>query len=138
MDEIKRFIIVDDDEFSNRICVVLLKMLYPNTEIKSFIEPENALSFLKEDFALTSICNKTILLLDVNMPSMTGWEFLDEFKYFREEIRNNVSVFILSSSVDENDMEKTKKYGCLEFISKPPTTQSIANAVELAKKRPCC
>ena len=138
MDEIKRFIIVDDDTFSNKICTMLLKSLYPNIEIKSFDAPENALSYIKEDYINLALCYKTILLLDVNMPTMTGWEFLEAFKDFESEIKNNVCVFILSSSVDENDIEKTKKYACLDFISKPPTTKSIANAVELAKITLCC
>jgi CheY-like chemotaxis protein len=68
-----------------------------------------------------------LVLIDINMPVLNGWEFLEA--YDKLEIEQRVDMYMLSSSVYENDIEKAKTYKTVKgFISKP---LSITRLIEL-------
>lgn len=65
-----------------------------------------------------------VIFLDLNMPIMDGWEFLEEFGKLPE--KKDVRIYILSSSVDSRDMERAKNYSMVNgFIAKPLTNVKI-------------
>ncbi|PXX26015.1 response regulator [Arenibacter sp. ARW7G5Y1] len=65
-----------------------------------------------------------VILLDLNMPIMDGWEFLEEFGKLSG--KKDVKIYILSSSVDSRDMERASKYNAVNgFIAKPLTDVKI-------------
>ena len=65
-----------------------------------------------------------VIFLDLNMPIMDGWEFLDEFGKISRE--REIRIYILSSSVDSRDIERAKKYDMVNgFIAKPLTDVKI-------------
>lgn len=67
-----------------------------------------------------------VIFLDLNMPIMDGWEFLDEFGKIYNELEKEVKIYILSSSVDSRDIERAKKYDMVNgFIAKPLTDVKI-------------
>lgn len=111
----KRYIVVDDDPVSNLVSELNIKKFDPEAELILFTCPEEALEFLKSE----KDSQPSILLLDINMPIMTGWEFLSEFNQFPQHMRESFSVFILSSSL-EDCTEKVETYPDLNgFFSKP-------------------
>ena len=72
----------------------------------------------------------TVLLLDINMPSMTGWDFLNVFKDYSDDIHQQFITFILSSSVDDIDREKANSNPLVcRFISKPLKDEVIRQMV---------
>ena len=128
MKSTNRFMIVDDDPTSNILCQYVIRRFFPATEIKLFTRPEAALETIKEEQGKTDFA--TVLLLDINMPSMSGWDFLDLFKEFSEEIHKRFTIYILSSSVDERDKAKAKTNPfVLGFLRKPLTFDSIRRIV---------
>lgn len=71
------------------------------------------------------------ILLDINMPIMNGWEFLDEYKRLNIDPTGKTKIFIISSSVFSNDINKARSYPLVkDFISKPLNVDKI---VELFK-----
>jgi CheY-like chemotaxis protein len=131
MKAIQLYIMVDDDAINNMLCTISMKRyLGENIEVKSFTEPEAGMEFIQKEFP--DILQPAVLLLDVNMPTMSGWEFMNEFENFPEEIKKNISVYILSSSIDEQDKQKANAdKNITGFISKPLTQEvlvSISNA----------
>lgn len=117
----QRYIVVDDDVTSNMICEFMIKRLDREADIKMFAVPEEGLTFLKTEFSSRSKSEtlSTVLFLDVNMPSMTGWEFLDEFLQFNEWVKVPFTIYILSSSIEDFTKE-AKIYPFIQgFLSKP-------------------
>lgn len=83
--------------------------------ISSYLNGKEALEFLKKNYNDTYFF---IVLLDVNMPVMNGWEFLDELVNFY--FSNQIKIYIVSSSTDEVDIQKAETYNnVVKFISKP-------------------
>lgn len=83
------FIFVDDEEINNMISRVTVELtLGMPTDTQSFCDPREALLHLKT-FQPVESNPQTILLLDINMPGMNGWEFLDRFDMLSEEIKRS-------------------------------------------------
>ena len=71
------------------------------------------------------------ILLDINMPIMNGWEFLDEYKRLNIDPLGKCKIFIISSLVFSNDINKARSYNLVnDFISKPLNVDKI---IELFK-----
>lgn len=67
-----------------------------------------------------------VILLDLNMPSFSGWEFLNGFDAIASNLKKPVSVYILSSSIDQTEMAKTQAYPFVkDFISKPIKQETL-------------
>jgi CheY-like chemotaxis protein len=121
-----RFMVIDDDQITTIICEQALAKFSPVTPTKIFNDPEVALETIKEEYGVSNDNIPTVMFLDINMPAMTGWEFLDEFKNFSAELRKQFTIFILSSSINEQDKEKADANPFVSgFISKPLRLQTL-------------
>ena len=61
-----------------------------------------------------------LILLDINMPIMNGWQFLDEYHKLMERFKKPIYIYMVSSSVDDCDIQKSKEYsGVTDYIVKP-------------------
>jgi len=109
----RRFIVVDDDPMNNLICKHVITKFDSSAEILLFTEPEKALAMIKESYGNADQSMETVLFLDINMPTMSGWEFLEEFRDFTGSMHKDIAVYILSSSIDQSDQEKA---GNNEFV----------------------
>jgi two-component system, chemotaxis family, chemotaxis protein CheY len=73
--------------------------------------------------------NPDIILLDVNMPSLDGWEFLDDLKAGCPNVYHSCDIYVVTSSIYSKDQERAKSYEEVRgFISKP-ITQDILQKV---------
>lgn len=70
-----------------------------------------------------------IILLDINMPVLDGWQFMDEFVHILN--KSEIKLYMVSSSIDPRDMEKSKLYNDIDdFIVKPVTVQSLKSIMQ--------
>jgi CheY-like chemotaxis protein len=107
--------LIDDDNVTNMLNRYFLEEHYPNLQIKSFIYATEALSLLlnKEE-------SPDFILLDINMPGMSGWEFLDAYQQAGFNSANAPEIYMLSSSLDPEDEAKARNSIVVKgFISKP-------------------
>jgi CheY-like chemotaxis protein len=70
-------------------------------------------------------------MVDLNMPILNGWDFVEAFEKLDTELTKNTQVCIYSSSVYYKDIEKSKQYSCVKkFYSKPITQQQLAEIIQ--------
>jgi CheY-like chemotaxis protein len=126
MNKINHFMVVDDNHTNNLICEFTIRKYSKYAEISLFTEPEVALEKIGKEYGKKNENKLTVLFLDINMPSLTGWDFLDVFGNFNEDIQRQFLIYILSSSVDHRDKEKAETHPFVSgFLSKPLTIQNI-------------
>lgn len=124
-----RFIVIDDEAISNTLCKLVISRATGKEGISTFQEPEAALKAISEPSGSTdTLC--TILFLDLNMPTMTGWEFLDVYKSFGKVIHDQYRIYILTSSVDDRDKAKAGSNPLVcGIFSKPLTIVNVREIV---------
>ncbi len=112
----KEIYLIDDEDLVNTINTIHFRKLGMEDKVKSYTNPELALDHLR---FRENKNDKTLILLDINMPEMTGFEFL-EFMVLENFPETN-EVLLVTSSIAHADKEEAKKYGkyVKRFISKP-------------------
>ena len=118
--------LVDDDEINNFITVKLIRKGFADAEISTYLNGRLAINRLKDIFNNHPEQVPDYILLDINMPIMNGWEFLEEYKSSNLDPDKRITIYILSSSVFSNDIEKARSFSSVaNFISKPLNIESI-------------
>jgi CheY-like chemotaxis protein len=119
-------LLVDDDEINNFISIKLIKKAIDNTSISACLNGRFAIEELVEIQKLDPNKLPDFILLDINMPIMNGWEFLDEYKRLNIDPLGKTRIYIISSSVFSNDINKARSYPLVKnFISKPLSVEKI-------------
>lgn len=115
---------IDDDAITLMLCKkVIIKSSFSH-EIITAQNGEEALQYFK---TLKEVQNQSkglpqLIFLDLNMPVMGGWEFLDHFNTPEFAEFKTIKVVVLSSTIDPEDLEKSKQYPMvIDFLSKPIT-----------------
>ena len=120
-----RVFIIDDDPIHQRIAQIMIVKHLIFDEYSSFLDASKALDYLE------SHCNTAeelpdVILLDLNMPGVDGWDFLNRYVALSSSINKDIKIFIVSSSVDEKDKLRAESYSNVKgFISKPLTPQIL-------------
>ena len=128
---IKKVFCVDDDPITLMLCKKVIEKVEFAQEIDVAQNGEEALLYF--DNLIEAFKNNTntiypeLIFLDLNMPIMGGWEFLDIFsenKY--HDFFPELKVIVLSSTIDPRDIEKSKSYSMvIDFLSKPITKEML-------------
>ncbi|MCB1157265.1 MAG: hybrid sensor histidine kinase/response regulator, partial [Leptospiraceae bacterium] len=114
---ISQIMVVDDDPLSILILESTLNCFNKNWVVQSYSDSKEALSFLKK-----SPKKPDILFLDINMPGLNAWDFLEHIK----GDNNQYSVYIVSSSVDSGDIKKAHSFSCvMGYITKPVSEEKL-------------
>ncbi len=102
--------LIDDDEINNFVNSKLIGLHYPSANIELCLTAKLALENLNNG------SNPDLILLDLNMPEISGWEFIGEFR----KTKKTIPIIILTSSVNYNDYNKSKQYTeVVDYIDKP-------------------
>ena len=127
--------LIDDDSILNLSNERLIQKTNFATVLKIYTHATRALNDIKtiyDSHNLTELPD--IIFLDINMPDMNGWEFLDELVLFPKEALEKCKVIMLSSSIDLHDIEKSVTYPVVSnFISKPLTPDKLQSLTALDK-----
>lgn len=131
-----KILFVDDDPITLMLCKKVIERAEFSKEIDVAHNGEDALSYF--DSLKTELNNNNditapeLMFLDLNMPVMGGWEFLDLFsddKYYT--FFPDLKVIVLSSTIDPKDIEKSKSYSMvIDFLSKPITKELLKSITE--------
>lgn len=121
---LEQILCVDDDPITLMLCKKVISKSSFSHEVITAQNGEEALHHFNI-LKYTNDKNKRkpeLIFLDLNMPIMGGWEFLDHFVSSDYNDFNSIPVIVLSSTIDPEDLAKAKKYPIIiDFLSKPIT-----------------
>ena len=118
----KSIAVVDDDEIYKIIIGKMISNSGLFDKVYLFEDSRNALKVLSNG----DISSPEIILLDLNMPHLDGWEFLDHLKEHNPEVYFEAEIYIVTSSISQNDQAQASSYKEIKgFISKPVTTKFL-------------
>lgn len=115
--------LIDDDSIYTYTMERMLSSGGYCNNLMVFKDGEEALEYFK---SITTVADKLpdVIFLDVNMPVMGGWEFLEEFTKLKPTLAKNVTIYVVSSSVFASDIEKAKSIAAVsDYIIKPITVE---------------
>jgi CheY-like chemotaxis protein len=121
----KQILIIDDDPIYRMIVSRTISRIDASLSIDECENGQIGLSMLEHG---DSTNTKIIILLDINMPIIDGWVFLDQIKANNFYNISQVLIYLVSSSTDESDLLKAKQYGFLGgFLHKPLQKEDICS-----------
>ena len=130
MKKIESICVVDDDEIYHFTINKQLEYTKLVNKIITFYNGEDAIRFFEQAIRDQKGI-PDVILLDINMPVMDGWEFLKQYILLKPFLSKKVIIYLVSSSVYERDVEKAKKISeVTDYIIKPVTKESLIKILE--------
>ncbi|WP_025764564.1 response regulator [Dyadobacter tibetensis] len=111
------FILIDDSSFDLFIYEKLLIKCGIASTVRKYFSAKDAHRWLRENGPTLP---ETVILLDLQMPDMNGFEFIEAYHLLDDSIKSKVDIFMLSSTIDSRDIERVKSNPyILDLLSKP-------------------
>jgi CheY-like chemotaxis protein len=132
MGDVKHTIcLIDDDNIYQFTARTILESTGLTKEIRSFYNGSEAIKFFSNKENQQSDTLPDVIFLDINMPIMNGWEFLDEYHKLQSELPKHITLYVVSSSIDDHDMQRSKSYTEVsDFIVKPVSRIKYKELIE--------
>ena len=125
--------LVDDDEIYQFITKTYFEFDEPNRNITSFPSGKAAIENLQHTNESSTLPD--IILLDINMPVMNGWDFMDEYERIKTTLKKHPSIFLVTSSENQNDKTKANNYEDIkDYIIKPVDDHKIKSIIKRASE----
>jgi response regulator RpfG family c-di-GMP phosphodiesterase len=126
----KVIFVIDDDLIYRMIITRMIGEIDNSVLIK---ECENGEIGILKMLNHGNTTDKMIVLLDINMPILDGWGFLEEIEKLNLNSQMNLAIYMVSSSIDESDLEKSKNYKLIQqFFSKPLERVDLKKIIGIA------
>ena len=124
--------IVDDDKVYQITTKKMLERIALANNILVFSHGEEAFQYLAEK-ASNKDALPDIIFLDINMPFMNAWQFLDAYTQIKPQLTKPITIYIISSSISEIDIQRAKKIEHVkDYYIKPVTMDQYARLLQTA------
>ena len=120
-------LLVDDDELYLYLMEKTIHQISKELVVSTFTDGEQAVEYIAK-CTEEKIELPEVIFLDINMPFLDGWGFLNEFKKLKPKIINNINIYMVSSSMRDSDVKRASNFEELTgYVVKP------VNKVQLAE-----
>ena len=127
MDKLDSILLVDDDDVCNFLNEKVIHHMDSKMKVQTALNGQSAIDFVMDQPEDA----RQLILLDLNMPVMDGFEFLDEFVKLPMQRRKNVVIVILTSSDYEKDRQRARGYNVVcGYVTKPLTPEKMVSIME--------
>ena len=121
--------IIDDDSIYRFTIVRTLEIEKVAETIITFADGEEAIQFIQENLGDQSKL-PDVIFLDINMPIMDGWQFLEEYEKIFDTLGKTIIIYLVTSSIDPADMDRAKKISLItRYLTKPLKPESLRSLV---------
>ncbi len=122
--------LIDDNDIDNLINQKIIESSNICNHIFTHTSGKSAIEFLKNAVKIAEVAGNQvmpeIIFLDIDMPLMDGFQFLDEFENLSENIKNHCKIVMLTSSINSKDVKKSQRYSNVkQYVNKPLTKESL-------------
>lgn len=131
LNKIENILLVDDEDIACFTSSLILQGMGYTGTIHSAYNGQEALDFLrvirsKVDFSQQ---NSLLVLLDINMPIMDGFEFLEALHSSDAQLREHLHIAMITSSIDPQDQQRAARYSLVDFIIKPLSSDKLLHLI---------
>jgi len=130
MKRLSEILLIDDDDIANHLHKLLIEDLGLADHVEVAFDGEEAFEIIERKFKKGSYPQDILLLLDINMPGMDAFEFLEMFREKYKDAADHIHIALLSSSSNWRDVEKAKKFNVRNYLSKPLTEDKLFRLIE--------
>jgi two-component system, chemotaxis family, chemotaxis protein CheY len=124
--------LVDDDKVFQMTASRTIKAANLTDRILQFENGEEALDFLKMN-AADSDSLPDVIFLDINMPFVDGWMFLDDYAELKENLKKQIRIYMVSSSIDPRDIDRARRnINVKEYVIKPVSREKFEELLSRA------
>ena len=127
-DQSKYIMLIDDDDINNFLSREIISMHFSTVIIDSFTDPKDALQLLNEKLQ-HNLQLPDIILLDINMPLMDGWDFLRKIDQLEHRSKFTSNVYLYTSSVYNEDAVKAKEFPTVKKVFVKPLTKEAIQEI---------
>ena len=124
----KNIMLVDDDKIFNFLSEKTITSLGLVNEADFALNGRQALDLL-EEYKKGKVERPDIIFLDLNMPIMNGYEFIEAFAVMDLPDKSAITIVVLTSSADPNDLARAKELGIKYYFNKPLTRDEIKKMI---------
>lgn len=118
------FYIIDDDELFLKLGKMYLEMGTCTSSVTLFNDATEALKAIEN--REESLDQRYVVFLDLNMPILNGFGFLEAFEKKPKLLQKNIQIYVLTSSINQDDIERIKQYKSVtEYLNKPMTREMV-------------
>ena len=124
MKKLNSILLVDDDPTSCFLTQYIIEEMQLTDQVYTVAGGREALDFIRSRGTLPDFC-LDLILLDINMPDMDGFEFLEAFENLPNKLKS--SVVMLTTSSNMRDVDKAKIYQVIDYLNKPITEEKLTD-----------
>ena len=118
------FIVIDDSKLDCFIAEKVIKNTGLSEAITSFVNATEALEYISKFNNPEPV--QTIVLVDIQMPVMNGFQFVEAFELLPDAVRSNFTLYIISSSINDKDLNRVNNYASVrQFLNKPLNSNTL-------------
>lgn len=121
------FIIIDDDDIFLKLGKMYLELGNCTSSVTLYNDASIALDIISG--MLEHIDKKIVVFLDLNMPILNGFDFLDKIELLPNSKSEKLCIYIMTSSINYEDIEKAKKYEIVRKYLNKPITKEIVDGI---------
>lgn len=126
--KLKHVLLIDDSESDNFYHARKIGKMGITDDIHICYSGQEALEYLKSELEGVHP-QPTLIFLDINMPGMNGWEFLEEYEKLDVSQQGEIVLTMLSNSIDIRDQEKAEKYRAVRGYNNKPLTEEYLTSI---------
>ncbi|WP_394347690.1 response regulator [Pontimicrobium aquaticum] len=126
---------LDDNKIDCFINKKIISVIFPNIKTTVFNQGLDLINFFKKDITYKEIPIPNIILIDINMPFINGFECINQLSVLNTFKKNTIDVYFLSSSQNKEDISKALNIeSCIGYINKPLTKNKLEEILIKTRK----